>query len=176
MRQPVAPTDLLALRQAFGCFATGVTVVTSRASDGGLVGVTANSLTSVSLEPALLLVSLSCRLNSLPVFTKAGVFAVNVLGRWHTETARRFAIPSSDKWTETMHSPGMTGSPILDEAETVFECETRDIVPAGDHQLFIGNIVSASTRAGDGPLIFHRGRFTTTVTTLDVHAKERPVH
>lgn len=166
MRQPVLPSDPLALRQAFGCFATGVTVVTSRALDGSLVGVTVNSLTSVSLVPALLLVSLSGKLNSLPTFTQAGVFAVNVLGSRHADLARRFATPSSDKWSETLHSAGMTGAPILDDAETIFECETMDIVPAGDHHLFIGHIVSASTKSGDGPLIFHRGRFTTTLMTI----------
>jgi flavin-dependent trigonelline monooxygenase, reductase component len=176
MREPVVPTDPLALRQAFGCFATGVTVVTSRSPDGNLVGVTANSLTSVSLEPALLLVSLSCKLKSLPVFTRAGLFAVNVLGRRHEETARRFAVASSDKWRETLHSPGVTGAPILNDAETVFECETSSIVPAGDHQLFIGRIVSAWMMAGDGPLISHRGRFTTTAMNADPLARERPVH
>lgn len=176
MRQNLSPRDPADLRRAFGCFATGVTVVTTRAADGTLVGVTASSLTSVSLEPALLLVSLSDRLQSLPVFEQAGAFAINVLGRSHAGIARQFATSLSDKWRDIGYSTGHTGLPVLDDASAVFECATARIVPAGDHHLFIGRIVRVAMSDVDDPLIFHRGRFTTTLAAGEQNMTEHRVH
>jgi len=162
MREHLEPLDAVALRRAFGCFATGVTVVTSRASDGSLIGVTANSFTSVSLDPPLLLVSLSHRLRSLPALRKAGHFTVNVLGASQQELAAIFAKPATDKWHGVACDRGAKGAPVLEDAVAVYECETSNIVPAGDHDLYLGRVIRMSALPDAAPLVFHCGKFTTT--------------
>jgi flavin reductase (DIM6/NTAB) family NADH-FMN oxidoreductase RutF len=171
MRENLEPVNAADLRRAFGCFATGVTVITSRSLDGVPIGVTASSFTSVSLAPPLLLVSLSHRLRSLPALRDAGHFTVNILGASQQMLAETFANAAIDKWHGVACEPGPRGAPVIDEAVAVFECETESIVPAGDHDLYLGRIVKMSAAWNLSPLVFHGGRFTT-IDGRDAEARQ----
>jgi len=104
-----SPQDL---RAALGRFATGVTIVTTRAVDGSPVGLTVNSFNSVSLEPALVLWSLALRSNALPVFRQAQHFAIHVLAASQRDLALRFATPGIDRWAGVEHQPNPAGSGV----------------------------------------------------------------
>ncbi len=150
--------DPRALRNAFGCFPTGVTIITTRQDDGTPRGFTANSFTSVSLDPPLLLVSIAKTAASLPVFEAAGHFAVNVLGDSQRAVSALFAGRSPEKFTQTEWRPGVHGAPLIDGSLTWFECAHHQVVEAGDHVILIGRVVDFA--AGDGnPLGFLRGAY-----------------
>lgn len=142
-------------------FATGVAIVTTRTPAGELVGLTVNSFNSVSLEPPLVLWSLSQRSTSAPFFRAATHYAVNVLAADQRELAQRFAAPVGDRWTEVPWRAGATGVPLIDGAVAHFECCNQGRHEEGDHIIFIGRVESCDHRAGAAPLLFHGGRFYT---------------
>lgn len=146
------------LRSAFARFATGVTVVTTASTNGRLHGVTANSFSSVSLDPPLILWSLAAKAASLPSFHAAAHFAVNVLGQHQLDLAQTFAMRGIDKYSGVVHSKGLGGCPLLTGSLAHFECATETVVPAGDHIIFIGRVLRASTRDGR-PLLFWNGAY-----------------
>src|SRR5688500_4262161 len=111
-RQPAA-IDPQAFRAALGCFATGITIVTAVAPSSELLGITANSFNSVSLDPPLVLFSLHRAAYSLGAFTDCGHFAVNILGEDQRELSIRFARPLGDKWGRVDYELWDTGAPIL---------------------------------------------------------------
>lgn len=150
--------DLRELRSALGRFATGVTVITTRTPDGKLEGLTANSFSSLSLDPPLVLWSIRSSAPSLDGFLQSGSFAVNVLGAEQAELARHFATPRIEKFDAIAHTHGHGGCPTLPKCLAVFQCVTENTVEGGDHLLFIGRVVRASHRDGD-PLIFSGGRY-----------------
>jgi flavin reductase (DIM6/NTAB) family NADH-FMN oxidoreductase RutF len=150
--------DPMHLRQALGRFATGVTVVTTRAPDGKLEGLTANSFSSVSLDPPLVLWSLQKRAPSLESFRSSGFFAVNVLGTHQHSHCRHFATPASNKFAEIEHGIGLGGCPLLTDSLATFECSTHSVVEGGDHLIFIGRVEKAVYSDGE-PLIFSAGSF-----------------
>ncbi|MBW8267994.1 flavin reductase family protein [Caldovatus aquaticus] len=157
-----APPDPRALRRALGRYATGVTVVTARAPGpaGAPVGVTANSFTSVSLEPPLLLWCLDLRSSTRPVFLAAGWFAVNVLAADQAALSVRFATPGgADKFAGLGWAEGLGGSPLLPGCLARFECRTERAVEAGDHVVLIGRVLRASHREEGEPLLFLGGRY-----------------
>lgn len=159
-RTLLAGADLVPdqLRRAMGLFATGVTVVTARAPDGQLQGVTANSFSTVSLDPPLVLWSLARRARSFAQFEAAPYFAVNVLGADQIALSRHFASARTDKLAGIAHEFGHGGSPVLAGALAHFECVRESVVAGGDHVIFIGRVLRASLREGD-PLIFAAGRY-----------------
>ena len=124
--------DPRALRNALGCFPTGVTVITTRQDDGTPRGFTANSFSSVSLDPPLLLVSIAKTAASLPVFEAAGHFAVNVLGDGQRAVSALFAGRSPEKFAQTEWRPGIHGAPLIDGSLTWFECARHQAVEAGE--------------------------------------------
>jgi flavin reductase (DIM6/NTAB) family NADH-FMN oxidoreductase RutF len=144
------------LRAALGRFATGVTVVTTRSSSGKLEGLTANSFSSVSLDPPLVLWSLQKRAPSLETFQESGVFAVNVLAVHQRALCRHFATRSANKFLDVPHDLGLGGCPVLADSLAVFECSTHGIVEGGDHWIFLGRVERAVYRDGE-PLIFSAG-------------------
>jgi flavin reductase (DIM6/NTAB) family NADH-FMN oxidoreductase RutF len=146
------------LRQALGRFATGVTVVTTRAPSGKLEGLTANSFTSVSLDPPLVLWSLQKSAPSLESFRASGFFAVNVLGVHQHNHCQHFARPAPDKFLDVPHEVGLGGCPLLNDSLARFECSTHSVVEGGDHLIFIGRVERAEHLDGD-PLIFSGGSF-----------------
>ena len=153
-----AGTVLPTLRQALGRFATGVTIVTCLDGDGRAVGLTANSFGALSLEPPLVLWSLRTASPSLAAFNAARHFAINVLSERQVALSQRFSRAVADKFDHGDWRSGEGGVPVLAEAAAVFECETRTRQEAGDHVLFIGEVL----RFADGglpPLVFHGGRY-----------------
>lgn len=151
----------LEFRAALGSFATGVTIVTARAADGSLIGLTANSFNSVSLEPPLVLWSLSKRAGSMPVFARGSHYAINILSADQRELAERFARKGEDRWAGVAWREGVAGAPVLDGAMAVFECFNRSRYDEGDHVIFVGEVERCSHAPGTTPLIFHGGRFYT---------------
>lgn len=146
-------------RAALGMFATGVTVVTARAANGRLVGLTANSFNSVSLHPPLVLWSLSRAAGSLAVFSAGSHYAINVLAADQQELARRFAARDIDRWAGVAHEPGVAGAPLLAGAVATFECFNRSRYEEGDHVIFVGEVERCTHRPGASPLLFHGGKF-----------------
>lgn len=153
-----AALSTLVLRTALGRFATGVTIVSCRAADGSPVGLTANSFNALSLQPPLVLWSLRSVSPNLEAFVAAPHFAVNVLAESQVELSRRFASPAQDKFAEGLWSPGMGGAPVLAGCAAVFECEQVSFQTAGDHVLFIGQVL-AVTEAPVTPLVFQSGHY-----------------
>jgi 3-hydroxy-9,10-secoandrosta-1,3,5(10)-triene-9,17-dione monooxygenase reductase component len=132
--------DAHELRRAFGTFATGVTIITTRDGRGRLFGLTANSFSSVSLEPPLVLWSLSRRAGSYPAFRDATAFGVNVLGGEHRELSARFARPHPDKFAGIDYALGRLGVPLIGDAAAHFECTVEHRYEGGDHVIFVGRV------------------------------------
>jgi flavin reductase (DIM6/NTAB) family NADH-FMN oxidoreductase RutF len=151
--------DPRTLRDALGCFATGVTVVTCVGADGKPAGLTVNSFTSVSLDPPLLLVCLHKMAGSSMALTEASHFAVNVLQTGQQPASIRFSTRDEDRFGATPWSCGEAGAPILEESLGVFECERHAVHDGGDHYILIGQVVKASFDASLDPLLFFRGRY-----------------
>lgn len=153
--------DSQQFRAALGMFATGVTVVTVRAADGSLVGLTANSFNSVSLDPPLVLWSLARRAGSMPVFTRGSHYAINILAADQKDLAQRFATRDIDRFAGVDWREGAGGAPVLAGAVAVFECANRSRYEEGDHVIFVGEVERCTARPGAQPLIFHGGRYFT---------------
>jgi flavin reductase (DIM6/NTAB) family NADH-FMN oxidoreductase RutF len=148
-------------RAALGMFATGVTIVTARAADGSVIGLTANSFNSVSLDPPLVLWSLAQAAGSLPVFRAGSHYAINVLAKDQKALAERFALKGADRWTGVDFVEGAGGAPLLAGAAATFECFNRSRYEEGDHVIFVGEVERCSWRGGASPLLFHGGRYYT---------------
>lgn len=153
-----AAVDHKALRQALGTFTTGVTVVTASAPDGRDVGVTANSFSSVSLDPPLILWNLNRRSASLPVFAASSHFAVHILAYDQEDYSNRFARPAGDKFAALDLRRGAGNAPLLDHVSAVFECRLACQYDGGDHVILIGE-VEGFTATGRPPLVFHGGAY-----------------
>jgi flavin reductase (DIM6/NTAB) family NADH-FMN oxidoreductase RutF len=151
--------DPRTLRDALGCFATGVTVVTCLTADGNPAGLTVNSFTSVSLQPPLLLVCLHKMAASAPALTAAPFFAINVLQTGQQPASIRFAAQGEDRFGTTPWACGEAGAPILQESLCVFECERFAVYDGGDHHILVGQVVKASFDASADPLLYFRGRY-----------------
>jgi len=150
--------DPRTLRDALGCFATGVTVVTC-VHDGQPSGLTVNSFTSVSLDPPLLLVCIHKRATCASALVAASHFAINVLQTGQQPASIRFATRDEDRFGATPWSTGEAGAPILAESLGVFECERFAVYEGGDHNILVGHVVKASFDAALDPLLFFRGRY-----------------
>jgi flavin reductase (DIM6/NTAB) family NADH-FMN oxidoreductase RutF len=150
--------DPRTLRDALGCFATGVTVVTCL-KDGAPAGLTVNSFTSVSLEPPLLLVCIHKKAASADALIGASCFAINVLQTHQQPASITFSTRVEDRFGSTPWSCGDGGAPILKDSLCVFECERYAAYDGGDHHILVGQVVKASFDAGLDPLLFFRGRY-----------------
>ncbi len=148
-------------RAALGMFATGVTIVTARAADGQVIGLTANSFNSVSLAPPLVLWSLSRAAASMAVFSAGSHYAINILAADQKLLAEKFAVKGGDRWNGVAFTRGCGDAPLLTGAAAVFECFNRSRYEEGDHVIFVGEVERVSWRAGAAPLLFHGGRFYT---------------
>ncbi|HVZ42563.1 MAG TPA: flavin reductase family protein [Ramlibacter sp.] len=148
-------------RAALGMFATGVTIVTARTGDARVIGLTANSFNSVSLEPPLVLWSLARSAASLSVFSAGSHYAINVLAADQKPLAERFAGRGADRWRGVTFDEGAGGAPLLHGAAATFECFNRSRYEEGDHVIFVGEVERCTVRAGASPLLFHGGRYFT---------------
>lgn len=150
--------DSRELRRVLGSFVTGVTVVTTADHAGQFHGVTANSFSSVSLDPPLVLWSQAVRSHSHPVFFGAERFAVNILAENQVELSKRFATSSQDKFAGLDVEIGAGGVPLLRGCSARLQCRVVSRVPGGDHTIYIG-AVEAIDHAERNPLVFGNGQY-----------------
>jgi flavin reductase (DIM6/NTAB) family NADH-FMN oxidoreductase RutF len=148
-------------RDALAQFATGVTVICARGPDGRFAGFTANSFNSVSLAPPLVVWSLDRSARSLAAFEDAERYTINVLADNQVELARRFSRTHADRFAGVAYRLGAAGAPLLDGCVAWFECRHHARHQAGDHVLFIGEVLTCARRKG-AALVFHHGRYATT--------------
>ncbi len=146
------------LRDALGSFATGVTIITAAGDNGLRVGLTANSFSSVSLNPALVSWSLASHAPSMPVFQNCSHFSIHVLKRDQEELAIRFSQSRDDKFDGVNVKEGLGGAPVLAECLASFQCRNAYRHAGGDHIIFLGAVEKFEVDGG-APLIFHRGKF-----------------
>lgn len=158
VRREKTEEDPRALRDVLGEFATGVTIVTCIGDDGAPVGLAANSFASVSLDPPLVVWSLDLRSPSLGAFRRYPAFAINILCEDSRDMALTFARPSENKFADVDWHPGLEGVPVLDGASAVLQCRTEARLPGGDHEMYLGRVVTFRG-SRKPPLLFHGGRF-----------------
>ena len=164
--EEAARFDLRDLRRAFGQYATGVTVVTTRDDAGRPWGMTANSFTSVSLNPPLVLWAAAKSSPSLAAFQGASTFAVNVLASDQHHLSRQFATSGAEKF-EGVDLAGADGPPVLADVVAHFVCRTTQAIDAGDHVVFLGEVESYAAEGGE-PLVFHSGGYRLATKHPDV--------
>ena len=162
--------DARELRNALGRFPTGVTIITTRAPTGKQEGLTANSFSALSLDPPLILWSISRKSSSLDGFLASGYFAINVLGSDQADLSHRFAKPHEDKFEGVTVTEGYGGSPLIAGALAAFECKTEQTIEGGDHLLIVGRVHRIAYANGE-PLIFNAGKYCTALPMRDRFAK-----
>ncbi|MEC5398300.1 flavin reductase family protein [Uliginosibacterium sp. H1] len=155
---PEDPRDPLAFRRCLGQFATGITVVTTQLADGTLVGMTINSFNSVSLEPPLVVWSLSLHLAQRPLLEACEYYAINVLAADQEAVSRRFASKQPDRFAGVEWTPGLGGAPLLPGCAASFEVRNAIRHAGGDHLVFIGEVERCS-RSDREPLLYYGGRY-----------------
>ncbi len=147
-----------AFRAAMGNYPTGVAIVTTKTADGEPVGLTINSLASVSMDPLLLLWSVANSVNSAGAFIEGGLFAVHLLGAHQSDTAMTFATKGHERFTKHRWGWSERGLPILQDSAAVFECALYRAVEAGDHTILIGEVLQVA-QADRAALLYHRRGF-----------------
>lgn len=150
-------------RAVMGHFVTGVSVVTALDGDRPF-GITVNALSSVSLQPPLVMVALDRRRFLTPIVRTEGRYAVNILGEDQQALSDCFAgapvTPGRDEFCAAAWHPGQTGLPLLDGAIATLECTVVETFSAGDHDLFIGRVDTLGSRSGEAmPLLYYRRRY-----------------
>lgn len=159
--------DTFQFRKALGSFATGVTIVTTRDHAGRDVGLTVNSFTSLSLDPPLVLWSLSRSANSLPAFIDAPYFAVHILAAEQESLSNRFAQRGAEKFLGLRFRRGIGEVPLLEGCSAHFECRTVHRYEGGDHEIFVGEVISFAHDERP-PLVFHGGRYATALNKPEI--------
>ncbi|MDJ0917179.1 MAG: flavin reductase family protein [Woeseiaceae bacterium] len=152
----------LNLRKSLGKFATGVTVVTCRSGDGRSCGITANSFSSVSLDPPLILWNIAKTCNSLDAFLEAEHYAIHVLTNDQIHLASHFAQTDHKSYERIVHTISDDGVPILPDVLARFDCRTYQIHDSGDHHIIVGEVLHHEHRAGN-PLLY----FSSNYASLD---------
>lgn len=146
------------LRHVLGHFATGLTVITASTEDGP-AGLTCQSFSSLSLEPALVTFSPARTSTTWPLLRAEGRFTVNILPAEHQHLAAQFARSGTDKFAGVNHSPSPLGSPILDQALAWVDCELQQEYDGGDHTIVVAAVRALSARAEAEPLLFYKGDY-----------------
>ncbi|MDA5093770.1 flavin reductase [Aliiroseovarius sp. KMU-50] len=158
--------DPRALRNAFGAFMTGVTVVTTKDTEGNPVGFTANSFTSVSLDPPLVLVCLANTSSNYETFSATQGFAVNILSEGQIEVSNTFARPVEDRFAAVDWLDGPHGSPVFVGTSAWFDCSMFNTIDAGDHLILIGKVEAFENDTAPG-LGYARGAYVTPAAEVD---------
>jgi flavin reductase (DIM6/NTAB) family NADH-FMN oxidoreductase RutF len=155
------PIDRHLFLRVMGSFATGVTVVTVAGKTGERKGFTASAVSSLSLEPRLLLVCVNEHSTSLDAVKEAGSFVVNILASTQQEVAQQFATRAGDRFQGIRWRPGpITGAPVLDGTLAFAECRLVETCTGGDHVILMGEILGADAHEAE-PLLYFRGRYGT---------------
>jgi len=158
MSGEVMAIDPQELRRVMGHFATGVTVVTTRDSEGRPNGLTANAFMSLSLSPPLALISVDKGATCYSCFQLNNSFTVNFLSEGQEEVSRRFATKGADKFADLKWHPGENGAAIIDGAIGCIECRIAQCYDGGDHTIVVGEITRACA-SGGRPLLFFQGKY-----------------
>jgi flavin reductase (DIM6/NTAB) family NADH-FMN oxidoreductase RutF len=145
-------------RQVMGNFATGITVATTRDTNGNPYGLTVNSFTSVSLDPVLVLVCLDNRLSGLDSFKNSKHFGVSILSDRQEDISRMFAKKDSER-PSSIYFEGKLGLPLIRQSLAVMECEVKNVYAGGDHQIFLGQVMAAEVLHPEGALLYFRGKY-----------------
>jgi flavin reductase len=149
-------------RKIMGHFATGVTVVTT-GGEAGVHGLTANAVASLSLDPPLVLVAVDRRAATLDFLKKNRCFAVNILRLEQEEVSRRFAKPGPKDFSDLNVTVAATTAPILADCLAFVDCRVVDVLPGGDHEIFVGEIVAGELLGGE-PLLYCAGSYSRLAT------------
>jgi flavin reductase (DIM6/NTAB) family NADH-FMN oxidoreductase RutF len=152
------PCDPVELRRAMGCFATGVTVITTRDQSGRPFGLTANAVTSLSLEPPLLLICVDRKAETFPHFFDSKIFVLNILSEDQEEVSRRFATSGGEKFAGLDYRLGQLGTPVLAGTLGHIECQIIETIEGGDHVIHVGEVQTVEWHEGR-PLLFFRGKY-----------------
>jgi flavin reductase (DIM6/NTAB) family NADH-FMN oxidoreductase RutF len=144
-------------RQILGHFATGVTVITTD-GEAGSHGMTANAFASLSLHPPLVMVAVDRKAAMLEFLTKNRCFAVNILRIDQDDLSRRFAAPGPKDFSDLNVKTAATGSPILVDSIAFLDCRVQEILPGGDHEIFLGEILAGEYSGGE-PLLYFAGKY-----------------
>lgn len=156
MAEPII--DSRAFRDTLGHFATGVTIITTRDEAGQSTGLTANSFSSLSLDPPLVLWSLGKSSQSHEAFCNGGKFAINVLAADQRELCKQFTRKDIDRFAGVELIEGVTGAPLIPGCLAWFECTLEHAYEGGDHTILVGRVVRFAQGEGE-PLIFYKGGF-----------------
>lgn len=151
--------DNRAFRDALGRFATGICIVTTAPQDQAPVAMTVNSFASVSLDPPLVLWSIQNTAECYDAFMDTRHFAINVLGLEQEPLSALYARRSEHTLKPDHYRLGRTGSPLIRDALTSFECRVWAQYPGGDHQIIVGEVLEFSSKPAGKPLLFHGGRY-----------------
>ncbi len=146
-------------RETLGRFPTGVTIVTALSPDGSPIGVTISSFNSVSLDPPLILWSLSTNSPKLEAFRQASHYAINVLASNQRELSNRFASRAEDRFADVAVRDGLGGVPLIESCCAWFECTQEAQYPGGDHLIFIGHVQRFVQGEDSSPLVFFDGAY-----------------
>ena len=146
------------LRNVFGAFATGVTIITTNDVNGKPFGLTANSYTSLSLDPPLVLVCVDKKVDCYACFEQSKVFAVNFLAEDQEQLSTRFATKGIEKFEGIPIRQGSIGVPLLEGAIGFIECKLVNGYEGGDHTIYVGEVQAASA-SGERPLLFFKGKY-----------------
>ena len=146
-------------RETLGRFPTGVTIVTALSPDNTPIGVTISSFNSVSLDPPLILWSLSSNSPKLEAFRQANHYVINVLGANQRELSNRFASRTEDRFADVPVHVGLGGVPLIEGCCAWFECTQEAQYPGGDHLIFIGHVQRFAQEENSSPLVFFDGAY-----------------
>lgn len=162
------PIDARIFRDTLGLFVTGVTIITTVGEDAEPIGITANSFNSVSLTPPIILWSIGHAARSLPMFRRAEHFAVHILRDDQQDLSQRFAKSNSDKFAGLNIAIGHGGVPLLPNCAACLQCRLFAQHEAGDHVLFLAEVIDISSDKTARPLVYHGGRY---VELSDAHVR-----
>ncbi len=155
---PYNDVDSAQFRQLCGHFATGVVIITAASKDGSAAGMTANSFSSVSLDPPLVAINVDHAADFYPVMRQAEGYVFNVLSSEQEALSRRFASPVTPRFDGVGYQVDDRGFILLDGAVATIACVPHNSFEAGDHTVFIGRVIGGSVGAGR-PLLYYRGGY-----------------
>ncbi|GAB5458180.1 MAG: hypothetical protein Hens3KO_12100 [Henriciella sp.] len=151
--------DTQTFRDTLGLFVTGVTIITTRTSNGEPIGITANSFNSVSLNPPLVLWSIANSSRSIKDFKAAKHYAVHILRDDQMGLSNRFAMSGADKFKDIKIHNGLGDTPVLPDCAACLECSVYGHHIAGDHIIFVAQVESLQSDSTAQPLVYHGGRY-----------------
>ncbi|MBI4529855.1 MAG: flavin reductase family protein [Deltaproteobacteria bacterium] len=152
------PMNPMELRRVMGHFATGVAIITTRDKEATPYGLTANALTSLSLNPPLVLICVDKNVQCYPCFEESRIFAINFLSEGQAEISRRFATKGIEKFSGIAWRLSDNGLAIIEGTMGYIECRLIQTIEGGDHTIYIGEGISAAA-SGERPLIFFKGNY-----------------